>query len=650
MLRWVLHATRPLRIAELIEAVSVEESTSEHDAESYLEADFVLECCMGLLTLQDDMVHFSHYTAQRFLHSHCEEVSETTYIANICLTYLLFQNLERTTIEASDPLEKYPLLEYAASNWMVHLRGQENFNPTTLQKVQLLLTNRGQFDLMLQARCIRNRTRANDAWPNSRLTSPLHLVARAGLLHIAKILINGDWGAEVCNPSYDSEERTALHEACNQSNPNITSLLINWNPTFVNSKDHEGRTPLHHAVRRGYLEVIKVLFDHNANANAKDNRGWDALRIALAWREDEAAHAVMDQLFKTASVSSQSDGVVGGWHCDGHTLLHQAAHLGHVPAVKHLLEAGADPQAQTWMGSTPLTFAARNGHDEVVEILLKAMNNVVKPTYLGATPLHRACQWGQEETVKVLLAADESLINAKTWTGFTPLHWAAAGGHAGLVKLLLDVKGIDLTREANVPTPLQLAAWGGWEETIRILTRDSYFAHDHPGLPTLDFDSVKGLIRQFNNLTKGFGRDHILPKRFTGGIELCHFYGITQMKAKRVRLASAWLDVALMIDPKNVGVKRTIDITCSNKGCDRCGLRPVVGPYYTCTLCVRPCFDLCSACHKTHSLDHAHTEFLKVPSAVDNLPTLEEHLETLKEAMERDLPGSIFGQVDIRSL
>ncbi|KAL6844337.1 hypothetical protein ACP4OV_026010 [Aristida adscensionis] len=57
----------------------------------------------------------------------------------------------------------------------------------------------------------------------------------------------------------------------------------------VNTRDSEGRTPLHWAVDRGHLNVVEVLANANADLNAQDNEGQTALHYAvLCEREDIA--------------------------------------------------------------------------------------------------------------------------------------------------------------------------------------------------------------------------------------------------------------------------------------------------------------------------------------------------------------------------
>lgn len=77
---------------------------------------------------------------------------------------------------------------------------------------------------------------------------------------------------------------------------------------------------------------------------------------------ENMASSLKDQLAKDPSLVSATDD--RGW-----TFLHQEALAGSAPTVKVLLEAGADPNALTNHGMTPLQLAKSLGWDNVVALL-----------------------------------------------------------------------------------------------------------------------------------------------------------------------------------------------------------------------------------------------------------------------------------------
>lgn len=87
--------------------------------------------------------------------------------------------------------------------------------------------------------------------------------------------------------------------------------------------------------------------------------------------------------------------------------------------IKRILEAGADLEAMTIRGSTPLHCAAYNGHIELIQILLEAGAPLETARIGGDTPLHIAASHRDIEVVKVFLAAGASKV-AKECTGLTP--------------------------------------------------------------------------------------------------------------------------------------------------------------------------------------------------------------------------------------
>ena len=113
------------------------------------------------------------------------------------------------------------------------------------------------------------------------------------------------------------------------------------------------------------------------------------------------------------------------------------AELGDHEGVKRWLANGADPNAISVDGKTPLMLAATNGHHDICQTLVLA----------GA----------------LTSAIDQRRRNA--------LHYAAEGGHNDVVKYLLDhgapVEEIDV--DGN--TPLLLAERGGHETSAKVIRR-----------------------------------------------------------------------------------------------------------------------------------------------------------------------------------
>ena len=624
---WLLFATRPLTVIELVEALSVEEWETQQNPEYRIHIDFVLQCCAGLITIQDgsDTVHFNHYTVKSYLLEHSEMIPPPVYLAKVCLTHLLFEEQSKSASDLGDEINSFPVSHspfqrYAAENWMVHLKGDGEHDAETLEHVKELLTVQRNFDRMIQLIALQG---------DCSFRLPLHIVALAGLSEVTNLILKGSWNISYSLDQDDLNGRTVLHAACIGGDPETIVKLIKWKPKLVQIPDNDGRTPLHEAVQRGHIAAINILISNNADAKAKDNDGRDPLYVAMAWREEQAAQLIFNNVFNEDTVPQA--GECFGWYSDKCTLLHQAAHLGCDGAIEEMLEAGADPHATTSLGLTPLYFAARKGHNQAVKILLRAMKNVVNPTYLLDTPLHRAAKWGREETVKTLVAANAGAANVRDPFGFSPLHWAAAGGHLEVVKFLLPTTEFAILQDDRAPSPFHLASWGQHKDVFRAL--DQF--HPFTEIYGIVHPRVQDIVAQLDGLTKD-----VSPELLARAPELCrstevyHYYGLMQMRKGRLRSASAWFDLALMLSPLNENIDDPQRITNFRKYCDFCSVRPIKGPCFTCAICCAPCYDLCSACFEKRSeIGHSHDLFLMIPSSQGSIPPIDRHLEILRTAM-----------------
>lgn len=113
-----------------------------------------------------------------------------------------------------------------------------------------------------------------------------------------------------------------------------------------------------------------------------------------------------------------------------------AARKSDAEKVKALLDRGADVNARSPYGATPLFFACDRGSVEVVQVLLARGADVnAKDKFYGATVLNWALSKGKPEIIKMLV---EKGANEKE----AALSFGVRGGHVEVVKAALAQGGI----------------------------------------------------------------------------------------------------------------------------------------------------------------------------------------------------------------
>jgi len=203
-------------------------------------------------------------------------------------------------------------------------------------------------------------------------------------------------------------------------------------------------------------------------------------------------------------------------YVEGATLLHVAAQQGNLTAVKFLVSQGANVNAKTNQGFTPLFLAVSfNKNTEVAEFLISVGSDVKDgftmhtliaegkveavrflvskgadvnaKIHEDATSLHMASLKGSTELAKVFVSAGAD-VNAKDNSGFTPLHVAAFSGHTELAKFLV-FNGADIHAKAtNGKTPSDLATQAGKADMFLYLTKAF--------LDKIDHDNTKHKLRK----------------------------------------------------------------------------------------------------------------------------------------------------------
>jgi len=123
---------------------------------------------------------------------------------------------------------------------------------------------------------------------------------------------------------------------------------------------------------------------------------------------DAAALADVDRL---RTLLAADPGVAQSWSADGFTALHFAAFLGGAPAVKVLLDAGADVRAvaRNAMQVQPLHSAVALGDVEACRLLLDAGADPNAAQQGGYVPLDEAVFNGKDELADLLRARGAQL-------------------------------------------------------------------------------------------------------------------------------------------------------------------------------------------------------------------------------------------------
>ncbi len=199
---------------------------------------------------------------------------------------------------------------------------------------------------------------------------------------------------------------------------------------YTSVRDENFFTPLHHAAKRGWAEVVNVLLENGAEISPK---------------------------------SSPKD---REW-----VPIHYAAKGGHLEVIKVLIANRADKEAKTSFGLTPLLVGAEFGHLAVVEFLLaERVQTNVKTTEENhcMNALHYAAVGGFPDVTLALIKAgiDKEF---KTTSGTTALQFGISVGDVKVTQVLLENGADKNIKTASGHDILYLAASKGKKEVLSLL-------------------------------------------------------------------------------------------------------------------------------------------------------------------------------------
>ena len=280
----------------------------------------------------------------------------------------------------------------------------------------------------------------------------------------------------------DKSGRTALHFAAGSSDNSceILRCLIE-NGADIDKGRNDNQTPLMIAAQKGHVSVATFLIEHGANVDLQDENGNTALHHTLYGSDvsceilscltgsgadvngvNKVKHTPLMIAAKRGHLNALTLLIKHGAHdvdlqdSDGYTALHYAVYSSDISCeiLSCLIGIGADVNARTNNGVTPLMIAAEEGHINGVTSLVKCGANVDLQDKYGNTALHYAAGLSVDERFSDdLPEIVETLLNLGAshmcnHQGLKPLHQASISGNIAVVEYLIQRP--EITREQRV--------------------------------------------------------------------------------------------------------------------------------------------------------------------------------------------------------
>lgn len=250
----------------------------------------------------------------------------------------------------------------------------------------------------------------------------------------------------------DAEGQSALHRAAHWNHVEATRFLLQHGAA-VDARDNDGSTPLLEAAANHAAKAMKVLLEGGAKADAHTAHGVTALSLALYSNSEECLRLLDDQPFDVRAVDKSK------W-----TLLHNAARGGNLDWVRRLLNRGADLEARTSNGLTPLFLVTK---PETAQVLLDFGAQVDAENDTGSTPLE-GTMWRGETKIALLLLERGANLNHLSRDGYTPFGCACSQGNTEAMEAMLRRGANTEQRDAYGNPPLLQTSS---PDAIRLLAR-----------------------------------------------------------------------------------------------------------------------------------------------------------------------------------
>ena len=462
ILMWISHARRPLKVAELSEALAVKVGETSLNPKFSKSQKLMVACCLGLVIVDEksSVIRLVHYSVQEFFREHHSGVfpSGKLTIAKILVSYLLLDPFSggprQDQQDISALISTHPFVQYVSRHWGYHVRDTESRDVNAL--ILRFLHSRPHRACSVQiSEYVAGRHEEYWKAEEAESRNELHVAAKFGLEDIATQVLDSGECAVDCRTDMGT---TALILASSGGHRSFVRMLLNrqanvslqnWYGTAlhcaaeagktasiaelldagldVDIRDKSRRTALHCATVSGNPHVIRLLLKGGAQVDAICDQHYTSLRYAVVW--EHSLKVIRTLLENGADTETRSH--------SGLTVLHHAAVMDLEEVLALLLHYGAEIDATDSRGNTALHLAAERNYAQLVNILLRRGASIDAQTHDGVTPLYLAAECGAEQAFDLL-----EMHGAKTdiadEEGLMPLHVAVKENHLRIVRNLLE--------------------------------------------------------------------------------------------------------------------------------------------------------------------------------------------------------------------
>ncbi|KAF7118130.1 hypothetical protein CNMCM5793_007523 [Aspergillus hiratsukae] len=286
--------------------------------------------------------------------------------------------------------------------------------------------------------------------------SPLSNAIERGNVEIVELLLKH--GASPCPEALDALTKQKGNKA-------LFNVLKKYGVLHKLGAPHD--TLILWAARRGYVALVEILLDQNADINIRDSLSGDTPLLCAVAHCGDVLHA--------PPRAYSNRGLLGGREL-----------------VALLIEKKADLEISDMHGRTPLLNAAKRGDAAMVQLLLDKGANTRSTDNMGQTALVFGIQNGNENILDSLLTHDPGLISVRDKFGRSPLllsvgkkcgaliahHIGNESSHRELTELIIDEieiilrtirsTGVDVSPEEGAML-MAWAATNGYLTVVEVL-------------------------------------------------------------------------------------------------------------------------------------------------------------------------------------